>query len=203
LAVLNYYTRILFITSLLPLIRSAPNLRRIISVGGGTQEGPIDETDFAALHIPLSALRGHLSTLVTLGLEAVSRTAPEVSFVHDYPGTVKTPLLSYMSEEQMSGLTFVPLEECGERHLFLATSGRFPAKEGACDGVRVAQEDKVAVGTSGVRGSGMYSVGPDCESASVEVRELLASLREKGVGDEVWQHTEGELSRVTELSKTI
>jgi hypothetical protein len=201
LAALNYYTRILFITSLLPLLRAAPNLRRIISVGGGTQEGPLDAADFPALRIPLPQLRGHLSTLVTLGLEAIARNEATVSIVHDYPGTVKTPLLNYMSEEQMSALMFVPLEECGERHLFLATSGRFRAAEGGCNGVMVGEGDEVAVGTSGVRGSGMYSVRPDCESASAEVLELLAGLKEKGMVDEIWRHTEGEFTRVTELSE--
>jgi len=126
-----------------------------------------------------------------------------VSFVHVYPGTVKTPLLNYMSEEQRSGLTFVPLEECGERHLFLVTSARFPAKEGGCDGVKIGEGEEVAVGTDGERGSGMYSVGPDCESASIEVRELLAGLRDKGLVDEVWQHTEEEFKRIDEMEELV
>lgn len=47
-------------------------------------------------------------------------------------------------------------------------------------------------------GSGVYSVGWDCESASSAVRDLLAELREKGMVEEVWQHTEGEFKRITE-----
>jgi len=198
LAALNYYSRIRFITSLLPLLQHAPHLRRIVSVGGGTQEGPLDSTDFPALRVPLPALRGHLTSLVTLGLESVARTAPEVSFIHDYPGTVRTPLLNYMSEEQLSTLTFVPLGESGERHLYLATSAHLPAKEGGRDGVKVREGDEIAVGTNGECGSGMYSVGSDCESASIEVRELLAGLREKGMVDEVWRHTQDEFKRITE-----
>jgi hypothetical protein len=31
------------------------------------------------------------------------------------------------------------------------------------------------------------------------VLELLAGLREKGMVDEVWRHTEGEFKRITEL----
>ena len=146
----------------------------------------------------MPALRGHLCSLVTLGLEAVARTAPTVSFVHDYPGTVKTRFLDYLTEEQRSGLVFVPIEECGERHLFLATSRRFPAKEGGSDGVKLGEGDEAALGTAGERGSGMYSVGSDCESASAEVRELLAGLRENGMVDEVWRHTEKEFKRITE-----
>ncbi|KAE9367745.1 hypothetical protein N431DRAFT_561636 [Stipitochalara longipes BDJ] len=206
LTALNYYSRIRFITLLLPLIRHATHLRRIISVGGGTQEGPLDPTDFPALRVPLPQLKGHLCSLVTLGLEAVARNEPTVSFVHDYPGTVKTPLLSYMSEEQLAGLNnsaIVPIEECGERHLFLATSAKFPAKTTGSDGVKVGEGVEVAVGTNGEAGSGIYSVGPDCESASAEVRELLAGLRERGLVDEVWRHTEGEFKRITELGEGV
>jgi hypothetical protein len=196
LASLNYYARVRFITSLLPLIKHAPHLRRVVSVGGGTQEGPLDPTDLPALLIPLPALRGHLSTLVTLGLEAVARNTPEVSFIHDYPGTVNTPLLKHMSEVQLSTLTFVPLEESGERHCYLATSARFPAQQGGADGVGLVEGDEVAVGTEGERGSGMYSVGKECESAGVEVRELLAGLREDGIVNKIWQHTQEEFKRI-------
>lgn len=124
-----------------------------------------------------------------------------MSFIHDYPGTVNTPLLKHMSEEQLSSLTFVPLGESGERHCYLATSARFPAREGGADGVGIGQGNEVAVGTSGELGTGMYSVGKDCESAGVEVRELLAGLREEGMVDEIWRHTQEEFKRITDLSE--
>ncbi|RDW72850.1 hypothetical protein BP6252_06757 [Coleophoma cylindrospora] len=207
LAALNYYSRLRFITNLLPLLKHAPFLRRIVTVGGGTQEGPLDQSDFPALRVPLPDLRGHLSTLITLGLEAVARTVPEVGFVHDFPGTVKTPLtravLSNMSEEQLSALTFVPLEESGERHLYLATSARFPAFKKGRDGVQLEKELDVAIGTTGESGSGMYSLGFDCESASPSVQELLATLREKGMVEEIWRHTQDEFKRITQLDKEL
>jgi predicted deacylase len=128
----------------------------------------------------------------------VAKTAPEVSFVHDYPGTVRTPLLNYMPEEMLKTLVFVPVDESGERHLYLATSARFPALKGGNDGVQLGDGDEIALGTTGEVGSGMYSVGSDCESASPEVRGLLAGLREKGMVEEVWRHTEAEFKRITE-----
>lgn len=97
----------------------------------------------------------------------------------------------------------VPLDESGERHLYLATSARFPAVKGRCDGVRLGDEVDVALGTTGEIGSGMYSVGSDCESASPAVRELLAELREKGMVEEVWRHTEGEYKRITDLDEGL
>ncbi|TGJ81195.1 hypothetical protein E0Z10_g7564 [Xylaria hypoxylon] len=197
LAALNYYARIRFITNLLSLIRHAPSLRRVVTVGGGGHEGEIDRTDFPALKIPVENLREHLTSLVTLGLEAVAQTTSEVSFVHDYPGTVRTKLLDYMSEDILKTLKFVPVDESGQRHLFLATSAKFPSADRAyIMGVPLGDGVEVAVGTSGVVSSGIYSVGADCESVSPAVLKLLNNLRERGLVEEVSQHTEGEFRRI-------
>jgi hypothetical protein len=197
LASLNYYSRLRFITNLLSLFGNAPFLRRVVTVAGGTQEGPLDASDFPGLRVPFPDLRGHLTTLVTLGLEAVAKTAPEVSFIHDYPGTVKTPFLNSVPEEMLKGRVLLPVDESGERHLYLATSARYSALEGGNDGVPLGDGDELAVGTTGQLGSGMYSIGSNCESASLAVRELLAGLREKGTVKEIWRHTEGEFKRIT------
>jgi hypothetical protein len=123
--------------------------------------------------------------------------------VHDYPGTVKTPFLNYLSEEQLIGKVFVPLDESGERHLYLAASARFPAVKGGSDGVQLGDGVEVAQGTTGEVCSGMYSVGSDCESASPEVTELLAELRQRGMVEEIRRHTEAEFKRITELDKQV
>lgn len=87
LAALVYYSRMRFTINLLPLIQHAPGLRRVVTVAGGSLEGCIDPTDFPAIRVPFFRLRGHLTTLITLGLEAIARTSPEVSFIHYGPGT--------------------------------------------------------------------------------------------------------------------
>jgi hypothetical protein len=199
LAALNYYSRIRFITNLLPLLRNASTLRRIVTVGGGGMEGPLDVADFPALRVPLPQLRGHLTTLITLGLEAIAKTASDVSFVHDYPGTVNTGLYRDMDVPPFDTSLSVPIEESGERHLYLATSARFPSREGNDTAVRSNAGVEVAAGTTGEVGTGVYSVGENCESASSEVVELLAVLREKGMVEEVWRHTEREFRRIAEL----
>jgi hypothetical protein len=170
-----------------------------VTVGGGGKEGLLDVTDFPALRVPLSQLRGHLTTLITLGLEAVAKTASDVSFIHDYPGTVNTGLYRNMDAPPFNTSLSVPIEECGERHLYLATSARFPSREGNNTAVRLNAGVQVAAGTTGEIGMGVYSVGETCESASSEVVELLAVLREKGTVEEVWRHTEGEFRRIAGL----
>ena len=136
-----------------------------------------------------------------------------MSFIHNYPGTVRTPLFdgvggplfillrfamktwSWIAE--MLGLRgFVSLSETGERHVFLGTSEAFKPKMGEAAGVPVVAGVELQRGTDGVKGSGMYSVDWVCESASVEVDALLAELRQKGVRDEVWKHNMGEFDRI-------
>lgn len=206
LAALNYYSRIRFTTNLLPLLQNATALRRVIFVAAGGREGPIDLTDLPALRIPLLAIRNHLATLITLGIEAVARSAPDVSFVHSGPGTVRTKLLTRM--QGLPGMlnwlyitllgrwVCVPLEESGERHLYLATSARYPAASGDPSQVKLGAGVGVAQGTAGETGSGVYSVVWDGESTPPAALELLAEYREKGAVEEVWRHTEGEFNRV-------
>jgi len=129
--------------------------------------------------------------------------------VHDYPGTVNTALLSRMkgvSGALMRAYVYllgrwvcVPVEESGERHLYLATSARFPPLRGGNDAVRLGDGVGVALGMSREIRTGVYSVGWDCESSSRAVQELLAGLRGKGMVEEIWRHTEGEFKRITEL----
>ena len=211
LAALTYYSRVRFITNLLPLLRYASVLRRVVTVAGGSLEGPLDASDFPARRIPLRAIRGHLTTLISLGLEAVGKTAPEVSFIHDYPGTVDTTLVSRMpgllgvvlrAYIYLAGRWIcVPIEESGERHLYLATSARYPPvndRKGSDSAVPLGNRVDVAQGTNGGVGSGVYSVGWDGESSSPTVQKLLAGLRDKGMVEEIWRHTESEFNRITE-----
>lgn len=207
LTALNYYSRIHFISNLLPLIKSASALRRVVVVAGGGLEGHLDTTDFPALRISLFAIRGHLCSLISLGLEATARTAPEVSFVHDFPGAVNTALFTRM--QGLRGVMIrlyvtllgrwvcVPIEESGERHLYFATSARFPSPSGNALTVPLGDGVEVAQGTTGAFGSGVYSLGWDGETASSAVQELLADMRDKGLVEEVWRHTESEFKRIT------
>lgn len=138
--------------------------------------------------------------------------APEVGFVHDYPGTVDTGLAGrragLMAMVIRAYIYFlgrwvcVPVEEAGERHLYLATSAKYPPASGggggSKSGVPLGNEIEVMRGSTGVVRSGVYSVGWDGESCSPAVRELLADLRDRGMVDELWRHTQGEYKRITE-----
>lgn len=82
---LGYYSRIRFATNLLPVLRNATSLRHVVVVAAGGHEGQLDTSDFQARRIPLLRIRGHLTTMISLGFEAVAKTAPDVSFVSRLP----------------------------------------------------------------------------------------------------------------------
>ncbi len=208
---LAYYSRNRFIVNLLPLLQKATALRRVVTVFTGCKEGPVDTSDFQGWKIPLLSMRGHASSMVTMSLEAIAKKAPDVTFIHDFPGPVKTGLgrdatgvgmfvLKTLSRIIGPLITnYIPIVECGERHLFVATSARYPASTTGDASSGVPLEDGVAVarGTSGKIGSGVYSVDWDGESARPKVEELLAKFRKEGTVEQVWNHTEEEFKRIT------
>ncbi|KAF8907956.1 hypothetical protein CPB84DRAFT_1768254 [Gymnopilus junonius] len=207
IASLAYYSRARFILNLLPLLRRATGLRRVVSVFAGGKEGPIDTNDFQGWKLGLSA-RGHASSLITLSHEVFAKKAPEVSFVHDFPGPVKSgigrgaksaPMLVLKAVLWVIGpFIYIPNQESGERHLYFATSARYPASasEDGDSGVPLQDGVDTARGTDGKAGSGIYSIDWDGESAGKKVEETLEKLRKEDVTEKLWNHTEEEFERI-------
>ncbi|KAK9453387.1 hypothetical protein V1511DRAFT_505587, partial [Dipodascopsis uninucleata] len=77
-----YYCRLRFIVNMIPLLRKASHLRRVVNAFVGAHEGPIGMHNIQAWNIPLTAYRGQTASMVTLMLEVVARSAPEVTFTH-------------------------------------------------------------------------------------------------------------------------
>lgn len=130
------YSRNRFIVNLLPLLQQATSLRRVVTAATAGKEGPVSINDFKALKVSALSARGHASSLITLSLEALAKKASDVTFIHNFPGPVKTNFLrggQGAAIYVINGLfklvspfmNFYSIEECGERHLFLATSARY------------------------------------------------------------------------------
>ncbi|KAH7161247.1 hypothetical protein EDB81DRAFT_337854 [Dactylonectria macrodidyma] len=204
----SLYSRTRLTVNLLDHIRKASSVRRVVTVMAGTKEGPIFADDIPGRNIPVQSGRGHLCTALTLSLDALSRKAPEVSFIHNFPGAVDTNLIrrgdgmvllavKYWFRLSMSLMKrFVPAEECGERHAWLCFSGRYPPKKAGGSAHGVASET-IAIGADGKGGSGVYSVDWDGESAPDSVVQLLDKYRAEGMVDTVWNHLEDEFKRIT------
>jgi hypothetical protein len=142
-------------------------------------------------------------------LEHIAQNAPEVSFVHDYPGPVKSGLgretnsvlirIAITILKIFGPLVYIPTKESGERHLFLATSARYPPRGEAkgTTGVPVPSGVSVAGGTNGQERSGVYAVNWDGESAGPKSLDILAKMRDEDMVKQVWEHTVAEFKQVT------
>ncbi|KAI9671227.1 MAG: hypothetical protein M1829_004634 [Trizodia sp. TS-e1964] len=202
--VANYYHRLRFTTNLLPLLTAAgeaynptspptspKELSRVISVLAPGEEGKIFEDDLDLRHnFGIGACATHSVVMTDFAFEHLAATHPHTSFVHSSPGIVKTGYLKDSGAAvQLGGrllyallsMFATSLEESGQRHLYSATSWRYPPRasvEAGCE---------VAVGSAGVRGSGAYFVGADNE---LRVRQkVLSEMRERGVPGKIWAHT--------------
>ena len=210
---LIHFARARFIQNLLPELQAASSLKRVVSVFAATKEGPFDVDDFNGDKLGLTGIakaRGHAASMVTLGMEILAKRAPDVSFIHDFPGPVQSgigremPGLVGMSVRILAkviGPIFnIPTDESGAYHLFFATSARYAPQSGAgsASGVSLSDNVSAAQGTDGQTGSGMYSIDEKGQSASPAVEQLLAGMRKDGTSEKLWEHTENEWRRITE-----
>ncbi|THX76547.1 hypothetical protein D6D05_06064 [Aureobasidium pullulans] len=197
-AAIAVHARNRFITNLLPLINNATSLRRVISVFIATLEGEIQMDDFQGWHMKLMANRDHAASITTLSLESHHKDNPKVSFVHNFPGVIKSGITRGTSGVVLTALKavvrifgslfYMPAEEAGDRHVFLSTSARYTAgekDEAAGVPLSVAPDLSFARGTDGKLASGVYSINASGESAGEKVEEALASLRSRGMPEKV------------------
>ncbi|RDW68600.1 hypothetical protein BP5796_09257 [Coleophoma crateriformis] len=203
---LNYYSRMRFITNLLPLLKSAtmapPYLSRSHSIlSGGTEKSGFDKDDIE-LKKSYSGTRCANQTIVmnTFMTEEFASRNPATTFVHSFPGVVKTPIARELPLWARMGLTAmwpvislfaVPVDEVGERQLYIATSGVFaPAQKpeaSSSSGVSLVGGQEVAKGLDGKSGSGAYIVNWNDDIAGNQ--SLFAKYRQGGIGKTAWDHT--------------
>ncbi|KAL4817768.1 hypothetical protein BDW67DRAFT_190260 [Aspergillus spinulosporus] len=196
---LHYYARMRFVNRLLPLLVSAAE-KPFPHSAPGSGLGLKDTFN-------LKKCGHHASLMTNFYLEGMAQRHKATSFVHAYPSGVDTGILRGLPGGQfargfLSVLLkpfMVPLGESGERHLFAATSGRFPcAAEGIQQEGTGGRPRDVAPGSDGRPGSGCYWVNWDGE-----VFPEHASIRQKraeGAVERVVEHTEEVFRRVCEDS---
>lgn len=165
-----------FTQQLLPLLQSAsPQLSRVVSVLSPGEESVLDFDDLdLRRNFSLRKAAAHAITMTDFTFEEMAKKTPSVSFVHTFPGAVKTGFakeanfaIRAASQLALAALSVfsrmtVGIEESGERHLFAATSAAYPPNDGQKCGVEVG-DGGVKIGSAGVVGSGAYLIGTDGE----------------------------------------
>ncbi|KAH0020405.1 NAD(P)-binding protein, partial [Aureobasidium melanogenum] len=203
---LRYYARMRFTQNLLPLLEAAePQPGRVVSVLGGGFEGNINAGDLDLKHnYNIVSCAMHSVTMTSLAMEHLA-ASHRASFVHVYPGLVGTniytnsfpPPLAAVYNYGMWPLMYpfsVNINESGQRHLFHATSGHYPAKKLNSPGEAATRAETIAaVGSDGALGSGAYLM--NWKGETFAAGKKMQSLRAQGMAHRIWKHTTDLLNR--------
>ena len=182
-----YYSRMRFIFKLLPILSKASS-PRVVSILAAGREAKIVTSDLelsSPENYSLINATNHTATLTTLAMDELSKEYPKITFIHKYPGIVKTKLLGKIFDDwtgvwkllgilaqyvllPVMGLFQNSVEEAGERGLYIATSEKY-------------------------NGGGFYRLESNDDSA--DQIPQLDKYREDGMPKKVWEHTIGVFDR--------
>lgn len=200
---LEYYSRILFIQHLLPLLSKSEAPRVVSVLGGGMEQAAgfnmfkVDDLDLKkpGNFVPMIAQVQYVN-MTTTAMDKLAADNPKVTFIHSAPGWVNTGNLQRSQDDAnpnsflawFSWLVLKPLvslmsfsdEESGQRNLFQSTSAAF-------GGRGIPWNGKPSMSTLEKPGEGLFLVGSKCNS-SPNVK-VMSFLREKAL-DKVWDHTQ-------------
>ncbi|KIW15899.1 hypothetical protein PV08_05949 [Exophiala spinifera] len=199
---LLYYSRMRFVTQLLPLLTASPLPGRVVSVFGPGRDTKLIQDDLP-LNKPgnfnFTTLGSHAAYMTTFFFEKIAANNPgQISLSHYFPMLVITPAFKgdgvpgwfkgvYTVLSPVFRLLSVNPQECGDRVLF-HTSARFPARPPDSQ-THSAMAGRVTVATSsdGIRGGGAYRVNHDGED--VPLGKGYKTIRKDETREKVWNHT--------------
>ncbi|KAI0814146.1 hypothetical protein GGR55DRAFT_497563 [Xylaria sp. FL0064] len=194
---LAYYSRMLFVLHLLPLLHKAENPRVVSVLGGGLEKLSNVILDDIDLKKPenFGPVKGqtHYGALNTLLLDKLARQHPDVALIHSWPGWVNTGNVKrgyapnskwawfvWLFLERLVALFSFSHEESGQRYLFQSTSAAFGGKG-------TPWEDKVGLNSMNEPANGLFLVNYKCD-CTPNVKNMPL-LRDKAQ-DKVWDHTQ-------------
>jgi len=193
---LAYYSRMLFILHLLPVLDAAEAPRVISVLAGGLERTSVDLDDidlkkpgnFGPMKAQTQYTR--LNT-ITLGKLAVDN--PNVTFIHSWPGSVNTgnvrrgldpnsilAWVVWLILEPLIGLFSFSDDESGQRHLFQTTSAAF-------GGRGVPWNGKPGVNSLEKQADGLFLVNYKCDCTPNA--KVVSLLREKAQ-EKIWDHSQ-------------
>lgn len=193
---LEYYSRMLFVQHLLPLLAEAEAPRVVSVLAGGLEKMTINLDDLD-LKKPGNfggiTAQTQYANMNTLTLEKLADENPNVTFVHSWPGAVNTGNMRrgwdrnsimewvvWLFLEPLIGVFSYSNDESGQRHLFQSTSAAF-------GGRGISWKGKPGVNSRGGQGNGLFLINHKCDCTPNE--KAVPMLREKAQ-QKVWDHTQ-------------
>lgn len=171
------------------LTAASPRLARVVCVLGAGGEGRLILEDLSLKeNYTMRNCANHAITMTSLAMDELAQAHPSVSFIHTYPGVVNTDLTRDMGTVahaaakvilSLSSPWIVPFQESGERHLYLATNGKFGPQRTQVSTRPHREKADTVVKAYLVDGCGIPR----------QNLKLLRKYKEEGVGKAVWTHT--------------
>ncbi|KAE8349838.1 hypothetical protein BDV28DRAFT_52779 [Aspergillus coremiiformis] len=191
--VLRYYARMRFIHNLLPRLAAAQSPARVISVLAAGKEGDIDESNFdLQVSFSFGTAMTYGATMTSLAMEYLATQHPSISFIHVFPGVVRTPLMTasfgYLLGSVMglaTRLMSISQQESGERNVSIATSAAYPPA--GRSGNASIDDGAIAVASTGKIGGGSYLLNYD--GKDVTNQTLMKNYRDRDYPTKLWDHT--------------
>lgn len=194
----RYYGRMRFLQNLLPLLKEA-QAPRVVSVLAAGRESIIED-DNLDLCKPTSFLAAstYAATMNSAAFEYLAEQNPSVSFIHEFPGIVATPLFKKVFGGFLGTVvTFlvtpisISAAESGEWNVFLSTSPSFPSKNSATS---EEASGRIAPASTGQVGGGSYILKYNGQDATN--KKVMTELREKQFPETLWKHTLSTFDRI-------
>jgi NAD(P)-dependent dehydrogenase (short-subunit alcohol dehydrogenase family) len=194
---LEYYSRMLFVLHLLPLLGKAEAPKVVSVLAGGLERATIDLDDLdlkRAGNFGFGGMKAQMlyTAMNTTTLEKLAGDNPNVTFIHSWPGWVNTGNVRRGSDpnsimawfvwlilEPLIGLLAFSDEESGQRHLFQSTSAAF-------GGRGVLWKGKLGINSLEKPADGLFLVNYKCDCTPNA--KVMPLLRKKALG-KIWDHT--------------
>ncbi|KAG2174741.1 hypothetical protein INT43_005799 [Umbelopsis isabellina] len=190
---LEYYSRMLFILHLLPLLGEAEAPRVVSVLGGGLERVTIDLEDLDLKkpgNFGVIKARTQFIPMHTTTMEKLANDNPNVTFIHSWPGSVNTGNVKrgnangilrwfiWLTLEPLIFLFSTSDEVSGQRHLFESTSAAF-------GGHGILWNGKPGINSLEKPANGLFLVNYKCDCTPNA--EVVRLLREKAQ-EKVWDH---------------
>ncbi|EME42634.1 hypothetical protein DOTSEDRAFT_175849 [Dothistroma septosporum NZE10] len=182
---IRYYSRMLFMHQLKPLLEESDDAR-VISVLSAGFEGPINTSDFGMQNVENYSFwkaQKQSVSMMSLAMCIRSLAHPTISFTHTFPGVVRTPVHEkwaqtftgvYAPVGWLVGWVFTPVFG-----LFSMT-----AEHAGQIGFYEMTDEKFSKGS----GKNFFRLWDDAEETKKQ-EELLKMYRDDGTASRVWGHT--------------
>jgi len=193
---LEYYSRMLFVLHLLPLLGEAEAARVVSVLGGGLERAAInlDDLDLAKPgNFNVMKAQMQYAAMNTMALEKLANDNPNVTFIHSWPGWVNTGNVRrgldpnsimawfvWLILEPLISLFSIKDDDSGQRHLFQSTSAAF-------GGRGVLWNGKPGINSLQKPTNGLFLVNHKCDCTPNA--KVMPLLRENALG-KIWDHTQ-------------